>query len=186
MRVIAGRCKGRRLSGPKGASVRPTSDKVREAVFDILPRPFPYSRVLDLFAGTGAMGIEALSRGAAEAVFVDSNASAVRVIKANLEACGLLDTSRVYRRDARDALRTLEKKGERFDAIFIDPPYDTSLVAGTLEEIDNLGLLNPGGVVVAESSKRAPVAPSLASMELADERKYGDTLVYFYRVKDGG
>ncbi|MDP2688861.1 MAG: 16S rRNA (guanine(966)-N(2))-methyltransferase RsmD [Deltaproteobacteria bacterium] len=185
MRVIGGKCKGRRLAAVKGASTRPTSDKVREAVFDILPREFPFRSVLDLFAGTGAMGIEALSRGAQDAAFVDMDAPAVQVIRKNLSACGLAGQGRVYRRDARSALRSFARKGERFDLIFIDPPYDSSLVEETLKDIDRAGLLSLGGVVVAETSKRTPVAAELSSIGLVDERRYGDTLVYFYEVKDG-
>ncbi|MFQ5735710.1 MAG: 16S rRNA (guanine(966)-N(2))-methyltransferase RsmD [Thermodesulfobacteriota bacterium] len=185
MRVIGGRCKGRRLAPVKGASVRPTSDKVREAVFDILSRPFSYPRALDLFAGTGAMGIEALSRGAQTATFVDVDNTSVLVIKKNLSTCGLLEQASVYRKDVRSAVRSLARKGERFDVIFIDPPYNSALVEDTLKAIDSQGILAPGGVIVAEASKRVPVSPEFETIGLVDDRRYGDTLVYFFKEKDG-
>lgn len=180
MRIIGGRCKGRVLSSFKGRSVRPTSDKVREAVFNILPRDFPFKRVLDLFAGTGALGIEALSRGAAEAVFIDSDPAAVELVRKNLASCGLLVAATVLRRDAPGAIRLLSKRGEGFDLIFIDPPYASALAEETLKGIDASGLLNEGGLVVAETSKRNPIEAGTAGLKLLDERKYGDTLVYFY------
>lgn len=184
MRVIGGKCKGRRLVPVKGASVRPTSDKVREAVFNILPRELSSKRALDLFAGTGAMGIEALSRGAAEASFVDADAAAVQVIRKNLSVCGFSVQARVYRRDVRSAVGALSRRGESFDLIFIDPPYDSALVEETLKAIDGAGILGPGGIVVAEASKRVSIGAGFASIALVDERKYGDTVIYFYTVKN--
>ena len=187
MRVIGGECKGRRLVPVKGLSTRPTSDKVREAVFDILQGRFPCKKALDLFAGTGAMGIEALSRGAQEATFVDSDNAALAVIRKNLDACGLPARALVLKRDVKSALRLLAGKGESFDLIFIDPPYASSLAGEALTELDGLGLLAPGGTVVLESSKRALMPPDMGlnKMELVDERRYGDTLVRFYEEKDG-
>lgn len=186
MRVIAGVCKGRRLAPVKGLSTRPTSDKVREAVFDIMQGRFPCRKALDLFAGTGAMGIEALSRGASGAVFVDSDGASVAVIRRNLDACGLAERALVLKRDVKSALRLLASKGESFDLIFIDPPYASSLAVDALREIDASGLISPGGIVVVECSKRNPAPPfEMEHIELVDERSYGDTLVRFYEVKDG-
>ncbi len=186
MRVIAGKCKGRRLAGFTGLSIRPTSDKVREAVFNILPRDRPFKRVLDLFAGSGAMGIEALSRGAEEAVFVDMDSKAVSIIKKNLEACGL-ENAVILKRDVLGAIRHLSGKGPGFDLIIVDPPYDTSLFHETVEAVDASGLLRSSGVMVAETSRRAPLKAALENLEITDERRYGDTLVYFLRprAKDG-
>lgn len=178
MRIVGGSCKGRRLASFKGMSIRPTSDKVREAIFNILPREFPFKKVLDLFAGTGAMGIEALSRGAEEVVFVDIDQHSVSVIKKNLEACGL--DAKIFKRDTESAIRQLVKFNETFDLIFIDPPYQASLIDDTLKALDTGRLLNAGGFIVAETSKRAPVKAELKDLSLIDERKYGDTLVYFF------
>ncbi len=183
MRVVGGAKKGRRLASFKGRSIRPTSDKVREAVFNILPRPFPYKRVLDLFAGTGAMGIEALSRGAVEAAFVDDDRASVDIIRKNIEACGFDPAARVMKMDSLNAILRLSKRGERFDLIFIDPPYESALVEKSIEAVDRERLLAAGGILVAETSKRAPVSLETLNLRLADERKYGDTLVYFFAAR---
>ncbi|MBI5492941.1 MAG: 16S rRNA (guanine(966)-N(2))-methyltransferase RsmD [Deltaproteobacteria bacterium] len=179
MRVIGGIWKGRRLSSFRGLSVRPTSDKVREAVFNILPGDFPFKKVLDLFAGTGAMGIEALSRGAEEIVFVDSDPAAISIIRKNLDSLGYAGAG-VLKRDAVSAVRTFSKKGERFGLIFIDPPYSSGLVAQTLKAIDEEGIAEAGGIIVAEASKRAPVSGEFKNLRQFDERRYGDTLIYFF------
>lgn len=163
-------------------SIRPTSDKVREAVFNILPMEFPFKRVLDLYSGTGAMGIEAMSRGAEEAVFVDKDPASTAVLRKNLDALGL--EAQVLRRDVLDAIGLL-KRGEKFDLIFIDPPYQAGLLDDTLKALDRAALLAPGGYMVAETSKRAPATAVLTGLELIDERKYGDTLVYFYTLREG-
>ncbi|MBI5287051.1 MAG: 16S rRNA (guanine(966)-N(2))-methyltransferase RsmD [Deltaproteobacteria bacterium] len=189
MRIIGGVAKGRRLASFKGLSIRPTSDKAREAIFNILPQA-PFKKVLDLFAGTGAMGAEALSRGAEEAVFVDKSPTSIRVIKKNLEICGFLDRATVLQMDVDKALRILGKKGERFDLIFIDPPYQAGLMGKTLMDIDEKGIILPGGVVVAESSKRLVPAifkqgmvwnGELKRLKSIDRRIYGDTVVTFYK-----
>src|SRR5918999_4707697 len=121
MRVIAGRYGGRRLQAPPGAATRPTSDRVREALFSVLGGRVDGANVLDLFAGSGALGIEALSRGAAEATFVDSAPAAARAVRANLEALGL--EAEVHRADARAFLRAARKGGRQYDLVLIDPPY---------------------------------------------------------------
>lgn len=179
MRVIGGRLKGRRLSGFTGLSIRPTSDKVREAVFNILPHGFGFRKVLDLFAGTGAMGIEALSRGAGIALFIDREQKSINTIKKNVEACGV--EARVFKQDVLKAVRSLSERGEGFDLIFIDPPYDTALFEAALVAIDSGEILEKDGVIVAETSRRAPLSVELKNLEVFDERKYGDTLVYFLR-----
>lgn len=183
MRIVGGRFKGRRLAPVKGLHTRPTSDRVREAVFNILPRDFPFRTVLDLFAGTGAMGLEALSRGAEEATFVDSDAAAVSVIRKNLELCG--EEARVIRKDAPSALKEFARKGEQFDLIIIDPPYSSDLAFQALKAIDQGGILSPGGVIVAEAAKRAPLEAEFSGLEAFDERRYGDTMVCFYRHREG-
>lgn len=180
MRVVGGRLKGRVLSSFKGMSIRPTSDKVREAIFNILPRESPFGKVLDLFAGTGAMGIEALSRGAKEAVFVDKDQSAVNIIYKNLETCSLGAEARVLKKDVKSAVKFLAAKGEKFDLIFIDPPYDSSLVNEALKAVSSEGILERDGYLVAESSKRVKVQDGFPGLKRIDERKYGDTAVYFY------
>ena len=181
MRIVSGTFKGRSLATPRGMDIRPTSDKVRQAIFNILPREFPFERALDLFAGTGAMGLEALSRGAREVTFVDSGAEAIALIKKNLESCGV--EARVYRSDVQASLKQFSRNGEKFDLIIIDPPYSTTLLREALEAIDRDGLLALEGVIVAETTKRNALEADLKALEVYDERRYGDTVVYFLKHK---
>jgi 16S rRNA (guanine966-N2)-methyltransferase len=172
VRVIAGRHGGRRLAAPAGAATRPTSDRVREALFSILGAEVAGARVLDLFAGSGALGIEALSRGAARAEFVDAAPAALRAIRANLEQLGI--DAPVHRADALRFLRTASGDGAQYDLVFLDPPYRLAerLAQGLADSLP--AVLAPGAVVVTESDRRAPLALGLA---LRDERRYGDTLI---------
>jgi 16S rRNA (guanine966-N2)-methyltransferase len=171
MRVVAGRLGGRRIAAPPGRGTRPTSDRVREALFSILG-PLAGERVLDLFAGSGALGIEALSRGASNAVFVDRDPRAAATIRANLEALGL--DARVVARDARTALRDARERADAYDLVFLDPPYRQAgaLAADLAEALQPV--LAPSARVVSESDRRAPLDLALP---LTDERRYGDTLI---------
>jgi 16S rRNA (guanine(966)-N(2))-methyltransferase RsmD len=175
MRVIAGRFGGRRLSAPRGAATRPTGDRVREAVFALLG-PLDGLAVLDLFAGSGALGIEALSRGACRIDFVDSAPAAIGAVRANLAALGLDgdDAVTVRRQDARAFLRSARGARHEYDLVFLDPPY--RLAAGLGRELSLLlpAVLATAGRVVSESDRRLPLELSLP---LTDERRYGDTLI---------
>lgn len=185
MRIIGGAFKGRRLSSFRGLSIRPTGDKVREAVFNVLSLGFPdrFRKVLDLFAGTGAMGMEALSRGSTEAVFVDSDPKSVAVISKNLSALGVKDAS-VLKTDAVRAIRDFSRAGVTFDLVFIDPPYDSTLTGEALSAIDRGGILNPGGFIVVETSKRRPAIECPPGLKPHAEKRYGDTVVYFFTTPD--
>jgi 16S rRNA (guanine966-N2)-methyltransferase len=172
MRVIAGRYGGRRLQAPPGDATRPTSDRVREALFSVLAGRVGEARVLDLFAGSGALGIEALSRGAAAVTFVDSAPAAIKAVHANLETVGA--TAEVRRTDARRFLGTASAAARQYDLVFLDPPYR---LAGRLGDELTAALpavLAPGATVVAESDRRAPLELGLP---ILDERRYGDTLI---------
>ena len=174
MRVIAGTLGGRRLKAPPGRGTRPTSDRVREALFSMLA-DVEGARVLDLFAGSGALGIEALSRGAASAVFVERDARAAAVLRENLAALELGSQRAELRRgEALAALRTARKRGEHYDLVLIDPPYADA--AGLGEKLPALlaPLLGPGARVVTESDRRAPLGLDLP---VATERRYGDTSI---------
>jgi 16S rRNA (guanine966-N2)-methyltransferase len=172
VRVVAGAYRGRRIEAPQGRATRPTSDRVREALFSILG-PIEGVRVLDLFAGSGALGIEALSRGAAEAVFVDSDARAVAAVRRNVDALGA--DAAVYR---RDAFAWLGGASGAFDLVFADPPYSSaSRTAGRLSELLP-PLLTDISLTVTESDKRDPL---LLAMPLIDERIYGDTRIAIHR-----
>lgn len=174
MRVVAGELRGRRLTAPPGRATRPTADKVREALFSILG-DVTGLRVLDLFAGSGALGIEALSRGASEAVFVDSSGRAVAAVRSNLNALAL--EARVHRRDAL-AFLAAEEDHARFDVAFVDPPYDwASRLASPLAE-RLPAWLTENARIVTESDKRCPL---LMPFPLERERIYGDTRIAVYR-----
>ena len=176
MRIVAGRFKGRRLTAPAGGATRPTSDKVREALFQRLG-PLDGQRVLDLFAGSGALAFEALSRGAEHATLVDSAPAAIKAVRANLAALGLGDdTVEVRRQDARAFLRGARAARHEYDLVLLDPPYRLAAELG--RELSPLlaAVLAPGGRVVSESDRRAPLdlGPDLPP---TDERRYGDTLI---------
>ena len=171
MRIVAGAYGGRRLAAPRGARTRPTADRVREALFSML-EPVRGARVLDLFAGSGALGLEALSRGAAAVTFVDSAPAAVRAVRANLEALGV--EAEVRRADARAFLRNARAGGRQYDLVLLDPPYRR---AGALAEAlagDLAAVLAPRARVVAESNRRSPLELPLP---LQLERRYGETVI---------
>jgi 16S rRNA (guanine966-N2)-methyltransferase len=175
VRVVAGAHRGRRIEAPRGRATRPTSDRVREALFSILGG-VDGLRVLDLFAGSGALGIEALSRGAAEAVFVESDPGAAATVRRNLDALGI--DARVQRRDAFSWLEAAADGEEAFDLVFADPPYSSaSRAAGRLSELLP-PLLTETSLTVTESDKRDPLH---LAMPLIDERTYGDTRIAIHR-----
>jgi 16S rRNA (guanine(966)-N(2))-methyltransferase RsmD len=170
--VIAGRWGGRRLQAPPGDATRPTSDRVRESLFSVLGDRLDGARVLDLFAGSGALGIEALSRGASAATFVDSAPAALKALRANLATLGA--EGEVSRRDARRYLADASAAAREYDLVFLDPPYR---LAGRLGgELSAMlpPVLAPGATVIAESDRRTPLELDLP---LLDERRYGDTLI---------
>lgn len=184
MRIVAGRWRGRTLRAPKGASVRPTLDRVREAVFDILGGRVAGRTVLDLFAGTGAMGLEALSRGAASAVLVEADPQVLAVLRRNVESLGA-DAAEALLMDYRRAARLLRARSRRFDLVFLDPPYGTGLGSAAARELVRAGLVAPGAVVVAEEAARSPEDPFPAGWETAADRRYGDTRIRVFDVPAG-
>jgi 16S rRNA (guanine966-N2)-methyltransferase len=171
MRIVAGTFGGRVLRAPKGSQTRPTSDRVREALFSILAA-VGGARVLDLFAGSGALGIEALSRGASEATFVDSSAAAVAAVRQNLAELGL--RAEVLRLPALRALACTPVADREYDLVFLDPPYRMASTLGPQLSTALPPILAPGARVVVESDRRAPLE---LDMTLLRERQYGDTLL---------
>ena len=180
MRVIGGEDAGRRLKSFKGRDIRPTPDRVREAVFAVLGDRVRDARVLDLFAGTGALGIEALSRGAREVVFVDSSAPAAALVRENLELVGKAERARVLRNAAHTAIRG--GLAGAFDLIFADPPYriDLKYLHGIFLSILGKGLLEPGGMLVLEGPARREPIELARDTKLITRKIYGDTCVDFY------
>ena len=167
MRVISGKSKGRKLKEPSDYAIRPTTDMVKESVFNIIQFDIEGRRVLDLFAGTGQLGIECLSRGASECTFVDMSAAAIALVKSNLNTCGL--TARVVRDDSLSFL----KRGERFDLIFLDPPYAEELLSQALRIIYSVDILNEGGIIVCESPREKLLPEPEAPYYKIKEYRYG-------------
>jgi 16S rRNA (guanine966-N2)-methyltransferase len=177
MRVIAGALGGRRLVAPVGRDVRPTADRVREALFAILG-PLEGERVLDLFAGSGALAIEALSRGAASATLVDRSPAAIAAVRRNLRALSL--TAEVRRLDALEFLQQARSRARQYDLIFLDPPYRLASVLGPRLSEPLASVLAPNARVVLESDRRAPAELALP---LLDERRYGETLIRIHGTR---
>jgi 16S rRNA (guanine966-N2)-methyltransferase len=176
MRVVGGRLKGRNLASPSSRDIRPTADRLRESLFNILVHaygdPIAGGRVLDLFAGTGALGIEAISRGARFALFVDNGAEARALLRSNVEALGLGGVTKVFRRDATDL--GAAHPVEPFSLVFLDPPYGKGLAEQALGSLRDGGWLTPGALLVVEEAKVAPfVAPD--GFEELERRLYDDT-----------
>lgn len=178
MRVIAGEAKGRKLKMVPGASTRPIGERVKEALFSILGDKVVDARFLDLYAGTGSVGIEALSRGARSAVFVDRQRQAVSTIRDNLRLTGLKDRARVVRGEAFSFLRG--DGLEPFDLIYVAPPQYKGLWAKTLLALDGSALLARAGLVIVQIHPKEYEEVELRSLELVDQRKYGSTLLCFY------
>jgi len=182
VRIVGGVLRGRRLAAPKGDATRPTLERVREALFDILQREIAGAAFLDLFAGTGAVGIEAWSRGARPVVFVEERAQAVAALRRNMESLGVTEMARVLPLPAARALRLLCAEGFRAEVIFADPPYAEPRWPDLLAGLGESGLLSPGGLLVVEHAlKRPPETP--AGLERGRSYKYGDTgLTVFWRT----
>jgi 16S rRNA (guanine966-N2)-methyltransferase len=176
--VIAGEAKGRRLTGIRSSAIRPTSDRVREALFSALGAAVPGARVLDLYAGSGALGIEALSRGAAGAVFVDSDREAVAAIRANLALTGTDDRASVVRSSVASFLAA--GRHGPFDLVFLDPPYAQGPPVQDLEALVAGGFLDAGASVVLET-RGLDAPPPLEGLDVVSRRRYGDTTLVFLR-----
>jgi len=181
-RVIAGRGRGRRLKSPRGAQTRPTGDRVKQTLFDILAPVMPGCRFLDAFAGGGGVGFEALSRGARRAVLVDQSAAAVAAIRENqrlLAAAG--GEVQVFHQDARIAVAALAERGARFDVVYLDPPYASDLYEPLLEQLASSGLVEPGGFVVAEHFHKRVLPETIGDLVRTRSVKVGDHRLTFYR-----
>lgn len=174
MRVITGTARGRRLREPEGMAIRPTTDSVKEAIFNTIQFDIEGRRVLDLFAGTGQLGIEALSRGARECVFIDESTAAVKLIRENLKTCRLEGT--VLQTDAIGYL----SQGQKFDLIFLDPPYDTMLVEKALQTVQKSDILTKGGLIVCETRREKILPEMSAPYVLRREKSYGKIKLTLY------
>lgn len=183
MRIVAGTARGRRLVAPTGREVRPTADRVREALFASLGARVVDARVLDLFAGSGALGLEALSRGAAAAVFVERSRRVLPVLERNIAGSGCAERARLIRGDYSRALALLAREAARFDLVLLDPPYDAGLAAPALAGLVERRLLAPGARIVLEH-RRATPAPVTGNLQIGGSRSYGDTAITMIDAPD--
>lgn len=174
MRVISGSIRGRKLKTPENYDIRPTTDNVKESLFNIIQFDIEGRRVLDLFAGTGQLGIECLSRGADSVVFIDQSREAVKIIKENLKACGL--SAPVLQQEALSYLRGCGS----FDLIFVDPPYDSGLYEPVLNVINSVDILSDGGIIVCESRRETPMPELAAPYYKGREYRYGKVKLTLY------
>ncbi len=183
MRVIAGIHKGRRLKTLEGLSVRPTSDRLRETLFNILAPRIEGARLADVCAGSGAVGIEALSRGARHVVFIESSLKAARIISENLRNCGIRENYRLINRDALRALKTLASENAQFDVIYFDPPYDSDIYTPVMWLIAERDLLAEDGVLIVEHRRQTPLLPNYGRLRPYRQVTQGESLITFFGVE---
>ncbi len=179
LRIISGELKGKRLFSPKGVKIRPTADRIRESIFNILTPCIPDSVVLDLFAGTGAFGIEALSRGASFAIFLDSDKDSLEVIEKNVSACRLQDRVKIIRADIVKNNIALKKGYPPVDLVFMDPPYNKDLIKPALIKLSASPLLQKNALIIIEHAVTETLPEYVLEYKLSDQRRYGKTLVSF-------
>ncbi|MTH52611.1 16S rRNA (guanine(966)-N(2))-methyltransferase RsmD [Bacillus mangrovi] len=185
MRVVSGSLKGRPLKAVPGSSTRPTTDKVKEAIFNMIGPYFDGGRALDLFGGSGGLGIEALSRGADSCIFVDREQKAVQTIHLNLEACRLKDQAEVYRNDAERALKAILKRDLRFQLVFLDPPYKQQKLKALINYISEMKLVDDGGYIVAEHGTEVSLPDEIGGCRLIKHETYGAAAVSIYLFGSG-
>lgn len=181
MRVGSGRLRGRTLRAPAGAKTRPTSGRLKKALFDILAGRLPDARFLDLYAGAGAVGIEALSRGASTVTFVEQDRRAAAAIEKNLEALGLSDRAALVRREVGAALGALASEDQRFDVVFLDPPYRAGGHGRLLSRLGSLDLLDPGGLLILEHHHKTALEEVYGSLTRIRQVRAGESVLSFYR-----
>ena len=185
MRVISGTARGRAIEAPAGQDTRPVTDKIRQSLFNIWQFDIPGCRFLDLFSGSGSMGIEALSRGAERAVMVEKRKDAADVIRRNLQNLGLMKHAVVLQEDVFDAVSRLDKKGETFDIIYLDPPYTVDeIFEPVMQRMGQTRLLEDDGVLVIRTRKEKDMASEYGNLEKFREKVYGISRARFYRLKD--
>lgn len=180
MRVIAGSLKGRRLKPPRGIETRPTTDRVKESIFSMIHTSITDSIIIDLFSGTGNLGIEALSRGAEKVFFVDKNKNSIKLIKENIESMGLKEKSEVLFCDALRAIKRLASLPNKFDIIFMDPPYSKGFIIPCMEAIDAERILNEDGFILIEHDLKDTLPNKVGRLTKRKEKKYGNTMISIY------
>lgn len=183
MRIIAGQYKGRRLKALEGMAVRPTSDRMRETLFNILAPRIEDARFVDVCAGSGAVGIEALSRGAAHVTFIESARKSVSVIGENLRHCGITEDFKLISRDAVMAMKYFAQEKQQFDIFYFDPPYDSEIYSPVLWQIAQNNLLAEDGIVIVEHRRQLPLAPNYDDLRPYRELVQGESVLTFFRME---
>ena len=181
LRVISGIAKGHKLKTVKGSTTRPTSDMVKESLFNIIAEYVPDARVLDLFAGTGNLGIEALSRGARYAVFVDKSRECIRIIRENLIHTRLLEKAEIIQANSIEYIKKLSHTDSKFDIIFMDPPYNENLIMHVLDIIGNGDIISENGIIAVERTNKNEIPEQIGCLIKFKDRKYGTTSLSFYK-----
>jgi len=181
MRIIAGYAKGRNIKSIPGLSTRPLLEKVRGAIFNILRNEIIEKEILDLYSGTGSIGLEALSRGAKNVIFIDNNLLCIKTIQENFKNFGFEDCATVYKNDIEKALAIITKKALKFDIIFIDPPYLKNLCVMNLKLVEEINILQSSGIIVIHHQKKEILPDKFEHIYLTDKRKYGDAIISMYR-----
>ncbi|RKD34374.1 16S rRNA (guanine(966)-N(2))-methyltransferase RsmD [Thermohalobacter berrensis] len=184
MRVITGTAKGHKLKAPKGLETRPTTDRIKESLFNILGKIPGNSIVLDLFSGTGNIGIEFLSRGADECYFIDYSSECIKIIKENLSNTKLLNKSYVYKNKVGRAIEILGKKNVKFDFIFMDPPYNKGFAEPTLNKIAEHKIIKHNGIVIVEHRTNTILPEKVHNLIKVHSREYGNTTISFYKAEE--
>ncbi len=181
MRVIAGKARGLKLNTPKNDDVRPTTDRVKESLFNMINPYIMDSNILDLFAGTGSLGIECLSRGASKCVFVDKSKESIDIVKSNIKKARVESESIIINSDFKEAIR-VKIKNEKFDVVFMDPPYYKNLFIECLETIEESNILSEDGIIVVEHDTKEILPDEVKNLEKYRTKKYGNTTITFYRI----
>jgi len=180
MRIVGGKYRGKRIDYPKLGTVRPTQDRVKEALFNVIAKEVPGSVVVELFAGSGSLALEAISRGASRAVFVDINPACLKIIRKNIGSIDSQSISEVYKADALKAIERFEKRGVKFNIVFVDPPYHKGLPKKTLIKLARHDILWQNNIIIIEHSKRELI-PEVEGINLLMQRQYGDTVLSYCR-----
>ena len=184
MRVISGKARGLKLNTPKNDDVRPTTDRVKESLFNMINSYIMDSEILDLFAGTGSLGIECLSRGANQCIFVDNSKESINIVKSNIKKARVENESIVLNLDFKSAINSLSLKNKQFDVIFMDPPYYKNMFSDALLSVDENELLKEDGIIVVEHDTVDKFPDNMGRLYKSREKKYGNTTITFYKLEE--
>lgn len=184
MRVISGKIRGLKLNSPKNDDVRPTTDRVKESLFNIISPYIMDSDILDLFAGIGSLGIECLSRGANKCIFVDNSNESINIVKSNIKKARVENESIVLNLDFKSAINSLSLRNQKFDVIFVDPPYYKNMFNNVLNGIDHNNLLKRDGIIVVEHDTEDKFPDNIGRLYKSRDRKYGNTTLTFYKMEE--